>query len=158
MAVKTPITARQPFTALFVLASVFYLFIVRTPFLALYYSRADNRPDPQWRWKEAVGAATLKFFCAMITRARVGRVFLPNGSNPRRPTMPAASQDRLKGVVLSSSIKPVDVTGEWYPAPYEQTDVTDQVKVVLYFNGGAYVMGDYQACKYPYHDMSSING
>lgn len=70
----------------------------------------------------------------------------PEFEGDRFQTVPVPSSDIFKGPLLSTTIKPAEVGGTWFPnAP--GSDIASK-KVVLYFHGGAFVQGDGRTAQY----------
>lgn len=70
----------------------------------------------------------------------------PGSEGERFQTLPVPSPDLFKGPLLSTTTKPAQVGGTWFPkAP--GNDVASK-KVVLYFHGGAFVQGDGRTAGY----------
>lgn len=70
----------------------------------------------------------------------------PGSEGDRFQTVPVPSSDFFKGPLLSTTIKPAEVGGTWFPnAP--GSDIASK-KVVLYLHGGAFVQGDGRTAQY----------
>lgn len=68
----------------------------------------------------------------------------PGFDKDRFAKIEPAKKDIYRGVLADSNISPATTEGWWFPSPYIAR-VDDETKVVLYFHGGAFVVGEGRA-------------
>lgn len=141
-----PLWSCQPFKAIY---AVFFLLAAppRLTLLFLLYLAKPLRPLPEWSVKANIVSAMLRMSSQYSTATRSQRLLYsdPRTAKERHSRVEPPPQDLFTGVLEGSKhhgIEPAPVDVVWFPSPAPR-DVAElqKQKVVLYFPGGAFVIG-----------------
>ncbi|CAD6443787.1 299fa181-8441-458c-93d7-08248e88d0bb [Sclerotinia trifoliorum] len=120
--------------------------LISLPFYLTYYIFPSNRPCSKWTYNQSIRILLGKAFIKYISLTESGTILtlLPKTEGTRFCTINPAPASHYQGVSTSNpSITPEIIGGTWYPAPPSPSeDPTNNIKIVLHFHGGAYVVGD----------------
>ncbi|APA11351.1 hypothetical protein SS1G_11601 [Sclerotinia sclerotiorum 1980 UF-70] len=122
--------------------------LISLPFYLTYYIFPFNRPCSKWTYNQSIRILLGKAFIKYISLTQSGTILTlqPKNEGTRFCTINPASPTRYQGVSTSNpSIVPEIIGGTWYPSPLtpsETATTTNNIKIILHFHGGAYVVGD----------------
>lgn len=138
---RHPLISWQPLKLLFQLAYVTTI-VTRFPLWLVVSILKPLRPHPKWNVKQTLMAKMA--YCLVDLQSRVGvtpKLSLQQGKEGKRfQVIEPAELRNYQGPLNSSTVKPVPVGGTWFPQP-PGSDIASKL-IVLYFHGGAYVLGD----------------
>ena len=138
------IWARQPGKGLYTVAFLSYL-PLRLLLRLIYYVHAGFRPNSKWSYRQAIGSFAFGALWKLWTTVEYHPAkTLEAGAEGDRfiSIQPDSKPDRYQGVLKDARIKPTTIAAMWYPRKFSpSTDLGSTTKVVLYFHGGAYVLG-----------------
>ncbi|CAG9991223.1 unnamed protein product [Clonostachys byssicola] len=135
-----PVFSKQPLKTVakvgFQLATPFYFL-----YLALRMSISSLRQDSRWSMKEAIVNAFFRanFHLLTATRDQLEERTTPGKLGDQYVRIEPADTKYLKGALTPGAIQPKSLPGVWFPGP-PSGESTDE-KVVIYFPGGAFVVG-----------------
>jgi acetyl esterase/lipase len=130
----------QPFKLLFQLAYVGSV-VIRLPKWIIVAAVQRLRPHPKWTAKQTL--MSYMTYALVDMQSRVGisdRISLKPGKEGSRFQVIKFSEEDVYQGPLASNIKPATVGGTWFPAA-PGAEAASKI-VILYFHGGAYVIGD----------------
>jgi acetyl esterase/lipase len=118
---------------------------MRLPLWLLKYSTPLGRQHKQWSFRQAFSIRL--FFSAVYHIANVqlktALPLTPGKEKERFIVIDAAASKYYKGPLApTSTVKPIQIGGSWYPAPLTPSSETSSLTVVLHLHGGAFVLGD----------------
>ena len=113
---------------------------LRLLFSLIYYLPSKLRPHPEWSVQQSVGTFALKALFSMWTKIEYHptKTLEPGSDGERFISISPGKPSIYTGVVSHPHVKPAAIAGMWYPKVFSPTNNS---KVVLYFHGGAYVLG-----------------
>lgn len=117
--------------------------VVALPIWLLYYIPESYRQHPKWTYHQAIVNELMRAFLYHSSVAEIRTpLSLESGANKERfVKITAQNKDLYRGVLADPHIQPCVVGGIWFPTAYDP--ITDRARnVILYFHGGAFVMGD----------------
>lgn len=126
--------------------AVISITLVRLPFWLVYYAPRNLRQHPKWTYFQAIKHRLARVFLyhTSFLEVRTPIMLEPVAEKDRFVKIEPARKDIYQGVLAETDIKPAATGGWWFPSPYI-ADVDDETRVVLYFHGGAFVIGEGRA-------------
>lgn len=116
---------------------------IKFPFWLIYFIPRHLRQHPTWTYRQAVANELMRAFLyhssALETQTALS---LEPGSEGNLFTRLAPLEPRFyRGALNDVAIQPCVIGGVWFPTVYQPSS-DDGRNVVLYFHGGAFVIGD----------------
>jgi len=130
----------QPFKGVYALLAVAFETACFPIWLATYVF-ASGRPHKKWTLRQAMGVYLVKalLYHSSAVKVRTPLSLKPGREGKRWTVMSPAPPSFYKGPLEDKLVRPAAVGGTWTPSAPSSTEGID---VVLYFHGGAYVIGD----------------
>ncbi|MCJ1356107.1 MAG: hypothetical protein MMC33_006101 [Icmadophila ericetorum] len=144
--ISSPLIARQPVKAVYVLYALSTTLFLHLPYAALKFILPFARPHPKWTYYQSLINTLVGNGLVILAKIRMQTpVTLAAGVEKGRfVVMEGVEGRRLEGVARSEQVKPGKVGGTWYPeAMPGRWEEEEERKggVVLMFHGGAYITG-----------------
>ncbi|KAK0513912.1 hypothetical protein JMJ35_003634 [Cladonia borealis] len=120
--------------------------LARLPFWLVYYSPQNLRQHPKWTYLQAIMHRVLRIllYHSALMEVQLPLLWEPEIQKDRFANIEPARKDIYQGVLADSNIKPATTGGWWFPSPYS-AKVDEEMRIVLYFHGGAFVVGEGRA-------------
>ena len=114
------------------------------PFWLLFFIPSRFRPHPKRTYLQALLQPMFKAFLynSSLVRLRIPASLEPGAEKERFVLIYPPEKDHFQGILGETDIQPAVIGGTWIPAPYQPSPGAEEQTVVLYFHGGALVMGD----------------
>lgn len=134
----------QPFKTFYALSALAFE-LCRLPLWILKFSLPFARQHPKWSFRQAF---SVRIFMAAVYHLANVQIKTPLPLTPGKEKerfiviKPADSRYYIGPLAPTSTVKPVEIGGSWYPAPLTSSSSTDNLTVVLHIHGGAFVLGD----------------
>ena len=122
--------------------------IILTPFIfplwLLYFIPSWLRPHPKRTYLQSLMQPWFKTFLynSALMKIQTPASLKPGAEKERFVLIHPPEKDHFQGVLRETDIQPAVIAGTWLPAPYQPSPGSEEQTVVLYFHGGAFVMGD----------------
>ena len=135
------------------MSAIVYIF-VGLPLALSIHAFPGLRPHPKWTYRQAIMNdimnAVLHYWSVFEIATHLS---LPQASQHHRfIRLNPAEHHYYTGVLAANpQIKPEMIGGMWYPERYERASDSITTTIILYFHGGAFVMGDSSTlvCAFP---------
>lgn len=126
--------------------AVISITLARLPLWLVYYAPRNLRQHPKWTCLQAIRNRLVRI---LLYHSSLMEVQPPIGWEPgfekdRFAEIEPAKKDIYQDVLADSNIRPATTVGWWFPSPYI-AEVDAEMRVVLYFHGGAFVVGEGRA-------------
>ena len=114
------------------------------PLWLLYFIPAWFRPHPKRTYFQSLMQPLFKTFLinSSLLKIQTPASLEPGAEKERFVLIYPPEKDHFQGILRETDIRPAVTPGTWLPAPYQPRPGAEEQTVVLYFHGGAYVMGD----------------
>ena len=134
----------QPFKGLWAILALGYN-ATRLPLWMLIYLPSRLRQNPKWSYRQAIAVRLLRalLWNLSMIEVRVPFPLSPGAEKDRFVVLPPAPKTFFIGpALLDDQVVPGQVGATWYPGPPGHKEGDKPGNVVLYFHGGAFVVGD----------------
>lgn len=139
---STAAAARRVEIAIWIVGGIL-LTLIKVPFWLIYFRSQQARQHPKWTYRQAVTNELMRaFLYHSSVLERQTALSLEPGSEKTLFVRLAPQDPRFyRGALNDGTIQPSAIGGIWFPTVY-QPGSDDGRNVVLYFHGGAFVIGD----------------
>lgn len=119
------------------------LTIVKLPFWLIYFIPPPLRQHPQWTYRQALMNELMQAFLyhSSLVEVKTPLSLNPGPEKERFVKIPPTDKDVYRSVLKDTVIQPTVIGATWYPSTYDPSS-DDERDVVLYFHGGAFVIGE----------------
>ena len=126
--------------------AVISITLARLPFWLVYYTPRTLRQHPKWTYLQAIKHRLMRVFLyhSSLMEVRTPIKLEPGIEKDSFVKIEPARKNIYQGVLAESDIRPATTGGWWFPSPYI-ANIDDETRVVLYFHGGAFVLGEGRA-------------
>ena len=120
--------------------------LARLPLWLVYYAPRNLRQHPKWTYVQAIMHRLIRtlLYHSALMEVQAPILWEPEIEKDRFANIEPARKDIYQGVLADSNIKPATTGGWWFPSPYS-AEVNGESRIVLYFHGGAFVVGEGRA-------------
>ena len=118
--------------------------LLRLPFWLLFFIPSRNRPHPKRTYLQALLQPMFKTFLynSSLLKLQIPLSLEAGAEKERFVLTYPPEKDHFQGILGETDIQPAAIGGTWLPAPYQSSPGAEEQIVVLYFHGGALVLGD----------------
>ena len=119
------------------------LTITKLPFWLIYFLPPPLRQHPQWTYRQALMNELMGAFLyhSALVEVKTPLSLNPGSEKDRFVKISPSDKDLYRGVLKDTRIQPTVIGATWYPDIYDPSS-DDGRDVVLYFHGGAFVIGE----------------
>ncbi|CAF9938510.1 hypothetical protein IMSHALPRED_000825 [Imshaugia aleurites] len=119
------------------------LTLIKLPLWLLYFIPQQLRQHPKWSYRQAVTNELMRAFLyhSSVLQMRTSLSLEPGVEKELFVRMPPQDPRFYSGVLTDGAVQPCVIGGIWFPTVY-QPGSHDERNTVLYFHGGAFVIGD----------------
>ena len=117
--------------------------LVQLPVWLVYFVRRGFRPHVKWTYLQSIMNHLMNAFLyhSSMVQVKTALRLEPGTEKERFVRIEPADPDFYRGVLKDTDIQPTIVGGTWFPNRY-QPQIDDHIHIVLYFHGGAFVLGE----------------
>ncbi|KAM0805746.1 Alpha/Beta hydrolase protein [Usnea florida] len=118
--------------------------LFKLPFWLLWFIPSSFRPHPKRTYLQALMQPLFKTFLynSSLLKIQIPASLEPGAEKERFVLIHPPEKDHLRGILRETDIQPAIIGGTWLPAPYQRNPTAEEQTIVLYFHGGAFVMGE----------------
>ncbi len=119
------------------------LTLIKFPFWLIYFISRQARQHPKWTYRQAVTNELMRAFLyhSSVLETQTALSLEPGNEKTLFVQMAPRDPRFYRGALNDGAIQPCVIGGTWFPTVY-QPGSDDGRNVVLYFHGGAFVIGD----------------
>ena len=119
------------------------LTIVKLPFWLIYFLPPSLRQHPQWTYRQALMNELMRAFLyhSSLVEVKTPLSLEPGSEKDRFVKILPLDKELYRGVLRDTRIQPTVIGAIWYPSIYDPSSDNGR-DVVLYFHGGAFVIGE----------------